>query len=144
MTEGKLQYEIVTPHGLVSRGECDSLTAPAIDGDVGILRGHSPFLAALDTGIIRMKSADSEHVVFVDGGYVEVLDDRVVILAETSEESSKIDVSRAKSALERSGHLLEITGVPASREAPIDRTRARRAQKRAKFRLKAAGAASAN
>lgn len=106
------------------------MTAPALDGEVGILHLRAPLVAALGTGVLRV----GEDRVFVDGGFVEVLNDRVLVLAETAETADEIDLERARAAEKRARERLAEGG------PSLDRLRARRALARAKGRLAAASA----
>lgn len=140
--EGKtfdLRYEILTPGGKIASGSCYMFVAPAIHGEIGILPGHTPFLSALDVGVMRVTSGEKTDHIFVAGGYLEVLDNRVIVLAEIAEPAAAIDVARAQKALERASQRLALTGAAPSEGSALDRLRARRAWTRAKFRLKAAG-----
>lgn len=127
-----LAYEVVTPTGRISSGECDMVVAPAVEGEIGILPRHAPYLAALAVGVVRIKKGDSEERIFVSNGYIEVLENKAIILAEVAEKSGDIDVERAQRSLERAQS--HIAGSPAGH----DRNRAMRALSRAKARIKAA------
>ncbi|RMH58069.1 MAG: F0F1 ATP synthase subunit epsilon [Candidatus Hydrogenedentota bacterium] len=134
-----LHYEIVTPHSRVGAGECEMLVAPAATGEVGILPRHAPYLSALGIGVLRIRKTDREEKVFVAGGFLEVLENKIVVLAEQAERPEQIDVARAEAALERARRRLEtFTGLGKEGEG-IDRVRARRAFQRAVARLKTAG-----
>jgi F-type H+-transporting ATPase subunit epsilon len=132
-----IRYEIVTPMARIAAGECESLVAPATHGDIGILRNHAPFMGALDVGLVRVISGDGAHVFFVANGFIEVLDNKVVILAEIAEKGEAIDSERAEKALERAEERL-VVGAKPEAGGVHDRIRARRAQRRARARLKAA------
>jgi len=138
-TDGTLSYEILTPTGRIAQGACDTLVAPAVEGAVGILPHHAPYLAALGTGVLRFKRGGDETRVFVSGGFIEVLENRVIVLAELAESGTAIDVERARKALARSEARLALGAGPATAGEATDRLRARRAADRAKARLKAAG-----
>ncbi len=146
-TGGLLQVEVVSPGGRVLVGTCATLVAPAIHGEIGILPGHAPYLSGLAIGVVRLSgfsasgpgAADApsgEVRVFVAGGFIEVLDDRVVVLAETAERGDRVDAERAETARRRAVDRLAAVDQPSS---VVDRVRARRAAVRAVARLKAAG-----
>ncbi|MBL4889208.1 MAG: ATP synthase F1 subunit epsilon [Candidatus Lindowbacteria bacterium] len=135
----EISYEILTPYGSVGTGTCEMIVAPAVQGEVGILKNHAPYLSALDVGVLRVKTNEGTKSIFINGGFIEVLNDKVVVLAETSEASDEIDVDRAKKSIERASKRLEVGAVAADKDEPINRTRARRSLIRAKSRLKAAG-----
>ena len=81
----RLEVHVVTPEQEVWTGEADFLVATAIDGEIGILPGHAPLLAALDVGRLSIESGGSKEEAAVDGGFLHVKDDRVDVLAEHAE-----------------------------------------------------------
>lgn len=128
--------EIVTPERvLFSSDQVVSLTVPAWEGSLGVLANHAPMVAALRIGVITIKLADgSEERVATTGGFMEVADNKAVILCDIAELDEEIDVERARRALQRALERLRNFQDPT-----IDRERARRAKERAMARLKAAG-----
>jgi F-type H+-transporting ATPase subunit epsilon len=76
-----MEVSIVTPHEEVFSGEAQWLTAPGAEGEFGILPGHTPFLTTLVEGEVVVATGDSEERFHVTDGFVEVRDDRVVVLA---------------------------------------------------------------
>ncbi|MCS7264085.1 MAG: ATP synthase F1 subunit epsilon [Armatimonadetes bacterium] len=129
--------EIVTPERvLFSSEQVISLTLPAWEGSLGILALHAPMVAALRIGVITIKQANGDEVrISTTGGFMEVANNKAVILCDIAELDKEIDVERAKRALERALERLRNFQDPT-----IDRERARRAKERATARLKAAGA----
>ncbi len=129
--------EIVTPERvLFSSDQVVSLTVPAWEGSLGVMAMHAPMVAALRIGVITIKLADGEEVrVSTTGGFMEVADNRAVILCDIAELDKEIDVERAQRALQRALERLRNFQDPT-----IDRERARKAKERAMARLKAAGA----
>lgn len=105
---------------------------PAENGELGILEGHIPMVCSLDIGQVRVDLADKSIVLATSGGFVEVADDRVVVLAETAEKAEDIDVERARRAKDRARERLE------TRDADLDEARARAALLRAINRLEVA------
>src|SRR5437588_8015602 len=83
--ENKLEVHVVTPEQEVWTGEADFLVATAIDGEIGILPGHAPLLAALDVGRLSIDTGGGSEDAAVDGGFLHVKDDRVDVLAEHAE-----------------------------------------------------------
>lgn len=77
-----LQVELVAADRKVWAGEADMVSARSIDGDLGILPGHTPLLSVLVQGEVRIKSSGSTQTVTVDGGFLSVDEDRVVIVAD--------------------------------------------------------------
>ncbi|MDR0827545.1 MAG: F0F1 ATP synthase subunit epsilon [Desulfovibrio sp.] len=102
-----LQLDIVTPDQLVLSREVEYVGAPGVLGEFGILPGHVPFISALTIGRLYYKVGGKDHYVFVSGGFAEVSDNRVTILAESAEEAEKIDFNRAERALKRAKQRLD-------------------------------------
>jgi F-type H+-transporting ATPase subunit epsilon len=94
-----LQVELVSPERILYSGEADMVVCRTVGGgEVAFLTGHAPFLGALETGVVRVKTPGGEEVAAVHGGFVEVRDDRVVVLSDVAELAADIDVSRAERA----------------------------------------------
>lgn len=129
--------EVLTPEKvLFSSDQVVSLTVPAWEGSLGVMANHAPLVAALRTGVITVRlSNDDEVRISTTGGFMEVADNRAVILCDIAELDKEIDVERARRALERALERLRNFQDPT-----IDRERARKAKERALARLKAAGA----
>ena len=96
-----LALEVVTPERLVVREEVATVQVPAANGYLGVLPGHAPLLAELGTGSLSYETGGRRHYVAVQGGFLEVLQDRVRVLADAAERAEDIDVERAKAALKR-------------------------------------------
>ena len=94
----KLQVELVTAEGRVLSQEADFVVAPGIEGDLGVLPRHIPLLTPLRTGEIMVRNEGHEEFFFVAGGFLEVLPDKVVILADVAERAEDIDEARAQEA----------------------------------------------
>ncbi len=135
--EKTFQFEIVTPEGKVYSEAVESVIAPGVDGYFGVLAGHTPFMTALKIGEIRVRKGEETVLFATTGGFVEVLPHRMTLLAETAEEASRIDVSRALAAKERAEKRLK------SRTPDVDVERARLALARAMNRLRVAQHAGA-
>ena len=78
----KLQVSVISPSAVGYTGEGDSVIAPAYDGKLGILVGHAPMMVLLGTGDVVVKNGGQEHRVHVSGGFLQVVDDEVSVLAE--------------------------------------------------------------
>jgi len=130
---GTVQIEIVTPEKYVVQDEAQIVMAPGVQGEFGVLVGHTPFLTALKTGAVHYTDAQgAEHYVFVSGGFAEALPNKVTILAESAERRRDIDIERARAALERAQKRL--ADLRAKEE--VDFARAQAALQRAVVRLK--------
>jgi F-type H+-transporting ATPase subunit epsilon len=102
----KLRLELVTPEGRTLSQEADFVIAPGIDGELGVLPHHVPLLTPLATGEVVVRNDGHEDRLFVSGGFLEVLPDRVVILADAAERAENIDEARAEEARKRAEELL--------------------------------------
>lgn len=128
----KFQLEIATPERLLLREQVSEAQVPAANGYLGVLPGHAPLLAALGTGELTYLADGRRSSLSVDGGWVEVLPDRVRVLATHAEKASEIDARRAEESLHRAEEHL------AHPDAGIDVARALNAMTRAQARLAAA------
>jgi len=102
-----LLLEVVTPNRLVLSQMVEEVTAPGVQGEFGVLPGHTPFFTALDAGEFSFRSENKVQRLAVSKGFVEVLPDRVSVLAETAEFSHEIDVDRAEKAKLRAEETLK-------------------------------------
>jgi len=101
-----MRCEIVSQDRSVFSGEADMVVLPGTEGVMGILPRHSPVLSTLNYGLIRVRYKDTEQIFTVAGGVVEVLPDRVTILADAAENVQEIDIQRAETARQRAEELL--------------------------------------
>ncbi|MFC1934842.1 F0F1 ATP synthase subunit epsilon [Chloroflexota bacterium] len=120
-----IKLEIVTAEQSVYSEDVNMVTAPGIEGQLGILSHHTPLMTILQAGELRIKKGEEEISMAVSGGFLEVRPDRVVILADTAERAENIDLARAEEAKKRAGRRLteeRATGLDASRtEASLRR-----------------------
>jgi F-type H+-transporting ATPase subunit epsilon len=86
---------------LLVREDVTAVQAPAANGYLGILPGHAPLLAELGTGFLNYDAGGKRRYLAIHGGYLEILADRVRLLATDAERAEEIDVERAKVALKR-------------------------------------------
>ncbi|HEX3621117.1 MAG TPA: ATP synthase F1 subunit epsilon [Acidimicrobiales bacterium] len=94
-----LQVELVSPERILYSGEAEMVVCRTVGGgEVAFLTGHAPFLGALETGLVRVKTSGGEEVAAVHGGFVEVRDNRVIVLSDVAELAADIDASRAQRA----------------------------------------------
>jgi F-type H+-transporting ATPase subunit epsilon len=77
-----MQVTVIGPEASVFRGEADAVTAPAYDGQVGILPNHAPFMTLLGKGVLTVKHGGAEHRFTVQGGFLQVVSNRVRVVAE--------------------------------------------------------------
>ena len=95
----ELQVELVSADRLVWSGTASMVSARTVDGDIGVLPGHSPVLALLGTGEVIVHTAEEQLRAAVHGGFLSVADDRVSVLAESAELADEIDLDRARRLL---------------------------------------------
>ena len=97
----KIQLEVVTPERRVLTESVDMVTVPGFGGELGILPGHTPLISQLQTGVLTYTQDGKSFPLHVSGGFVEVRDDHVSVLAEIAERPEEIDAARAKQSRER-------------------------------------------
>jgi F-type H+-transporting ATPase subunit epsilon len=127
---------IVTPHGTRAEYNVRHLRAPGGDGDFGVLYGHLPFMTTLKMGALILDTDNGRKIWAISGGFAEVLDDHVSILAETAEAAETIDLARAESARQRALTRIQ------QHEHEIDYARAKSALARAMNRIHVASGAA--
>jgi len=93
-----MRLKLLTPERLVLDTEVEEVYAPGVVGEFGVLPGHISFLTALAIGVLRYRSQGQDHYVSVSGGFAEVVNDVVTVLADTAELADDIDYDRAKRA----------------------------------------------
>ena len=97
----KIQLEVVTPERRVLAEPVDMVTVPGLGGELGILPGHTPLISQLQTGVLTYTQEGKSSSLHVSGGFVEVSDDHVSVLAEVAERPEEIDAARARLSRER-------------------------------------------
>jgi F-type H+-transporting ATPase subunit epsilon len=128
-----LTVEIVTPERVVySQEGVDVLIVPGIEGELGVLPLHAPLLTQIQPGVMRIVKGEEETTMAITGGFIEVRENRVTILADAAERGEEIDVARAEAARRQAEEHL------AAREEAADMAQAEAALMRALIRLKAA------
>jgi F-type H+-transporting ATPase subunit epsilon len=126
----RLTLELTTPTRLVVSEQVDEVVVPGIEGYFGVLPGHAAFLTTLGIGEITYRIGRDERHVAVGGGFCEVRNDKVIILADTAELPEDIDRARAERARERAEQRLA-----GRAQEEIDYARAAAALARALTRL---------
>ncbi|MBW2090614.1 MAG: F0F1 ATP synthase subunit epsilon [Deltaproteobacteria bacterium] len=130
----QIRLDIVTPDKLVLSEDVDIVVATATEGEFGVLHSHIPFLTTLQPGELRYRQGNNVHYMAVSGGFAEVSENKVTILAESAEHGREIDLDRAQRARERAQMRLE----QARQDEKIDFARSEAALKRALVRIKVA------
>ena len=91
-----LQVELVAADRKVWDGDADMVVARTVDGELGILPGHTPLISALQTGVLSYTQGATTRRLLVSGGFVEVNNDRVSVLADMAEFPEEVDAARAR------------------------------------------------
>jgi len=102
-----LLLEIVTPERLAYSDTVDSVVLPGAEGEMGVLPNHAPLLATLGVGELRIRKGAEEEFFAIAGGFVQVRPDKVVVMAETADMASEIDVEKAQEARREAERALE-------------------------------------
>ena len=96
----QLQLEVVTPERRVLAEAVNSVTVPGRNGDMQILPGHAALISELQTGVLAYNQGGTAQQLHVSGGFIEVNNDKVSVLAEIAERPEEIDAARARLARE--------------------------------------------
>jgi F-type H+-transporting ATPase subunit epsilon len=136
----KLTLEIVTPDRALLREEVDEVVVPGSQGEFGVLPGHTPLLSALKIGELWYRQGQEKHYLAIAFGFVEVLPDRVTVLAQVGERAQEIDVQRAERAKQRAEQRLA-QAQPQLTQIDFDIERARIALMKSLLRLQVASRA---
>jgi F-type H+-transporting ATPase subunit epsilon len=124
-----LTLDIVTPERRVLSVSCDEVRAPGALGGFGIRLNHEPFMTSLEPGRLTYVEGGREHHYAVGGGFLQVAENRVIVLADTAEAAGDIDVDRARSAFQQAQErLLKLT--EQDENYPVESARVRRAAAR--------------
>jgi F-type H+-transporting ATPase subunit epsilon len=99
--------EIVTPERLAFSDTVDAVVLPGADGEMGVLPHHAPLLATLGVGELRIRKGATEEAFAIVGGFVQVRPDKVVVMAETADMASEIDLEKAQEARREAERALE-------------------------------------
>src|SRR5437763_7225003 len=106
-TRNTLHVEVVTAERELYNGEADEVNAPGSEGQLGILPSHAALLTMLKAGPLTIKLSGAEEPLFVSGGFLEVFDNTVTVLADTAEHAEEIDQARVEEARRRARERLE-------------------------------------
>ena len=99
--------EMVSPQNIFFTGMCRQVVLPGLDGSYGVLPGHEPMVTAITAGIVRFQDQDGNwHVCVASDGCVEVMPERVILLAASLERPEDIDQKRAEAAEQRAEERL--------------------------------------
>jgi F-type H+-transporting ATPase subunit epsilon len=101
-----LQLDVITPERRLLSEQADAVTVPGLGGELGILPGHTPLISALQTGVLTYTQGQTTRRLLVSGGFVEVNNDRVSVLADLAEFPEEVDAARARADREEAERLL--------------------------------------
>lgn len=129
-----IKFEIVTPERVVLKQEILQITVPTTSGEITVLPEHIPLISVLQPGVIEVKRADSiMEIIAVSGGFIEVMKNKIVILADTAERAEELDEERIREAQARAEELkktakavddVQFTAISARLEKELARLRA--------------------
>lgn len=131
--DARLHVEVVSPEKVLYSGDGEMVVCRTAEGDIAFLPGHAPFLGALGVAKVRVIMPDGEQAIAVHAGFVEVSNNRVVVLSDVAELPEQIDVARAQAAKERAEAALAANDLD---------TEAADSLQRAELRLDLAGVGS--
>ena len=131
----KLTLHIVSPDQSISQ-EVDEVSMPGVEGDFGVLPGHTPFFTVLRPGTMWYRKGTEKHLLMVAMGFVEVLPDSVSVLAQVAERAEDLDEARAEAGMKRAEERLARGPAP-----DVDFDRARIALTKSLIRLQVASRA---
>ncbi len=127
-----VRFEIITGERVVYAADVESVTLPGVEGELTVLPRHAPLLTMLKPGELVVRRGGEEVAMAVSGGFLEVMPDKVVVLADTAERAEEIDIARAEAARRRAEESLRRA------VTEEDLARARAALQRALVRLRVA------
>lgn len=124
--------QVISAEKVLYEDDVDIVVCPGIEGELGILPQHAPIFTLLQTGEIRVKKGEQEDSIFVTGGFLQITQEKVVVLADAGEQAQDIDEERASRAKERAEERLN------QQETDTDIPRAENALRRSVTRLRVA------
>jgi F-type H+-transporting ATPase subunit epsilon len=127
-----LKLEVITVERQVLSDDVNTVVAPGVDGELGILPHHAPLITMLKPGELLIRKDGQETYLFVSGGFLEVRPDKIIILADACERCEEIDIERAEAAKQRAEERLK------THPPDVDMARAQAALLRSLVRIKVA------
>ncbi len=120
-----LHVELVSPERLLYEGESSEVLARTVEGEIGFLPGHIPFVGMLLPGVVQVHTDGGIQRIAVHSGFIELANDQLTLLSDVAELAEDIDVDRARAALERADQALSADGEDADAAAAKARANAR-------------------
>ena len=121
----QLELEVATPERELVKQPVTDVQVPGKDGYLGILPGHAALLGQLGAGALCYTAGGQSHYLAVNGGFLEVLEDHVRVLADSAQRAEDIDLARAKADLEKATEKLPTAEDPDAALAEVNRAQAR-------------------
>ncbi len=128
-----LLLEIVTPERLAYSDTVDAVNLPGVEGELGVLPHHAPLVSMLGVGELRIRKGGTEESFAIVGGFLQVRPDRVVVMAETADMASEIDLEKAQEARRDAERTIE--GTPATEAVDLAAARAQLQQALLRIRV---------
>lgn len=125
---GTFQLQLVTPEHILVDEQVTTVEIPGRGGHFGVLAGHAPLLGALDPGILTIESGGPDREFFIDGGFVEVCDDHVRVLADHAQRKQDVEVGNSEERLREGNEALRKAQTP--HEVDVAMTTVKKAQAR--------------
>ncbi len=129
MADKLFQVQVICPERIFFDGEADMIELKTTEGDIGVLAGHIPLTAVIAPGVLRIMNGGETKEAALHEGFVEILGDKVIVLAESCEWPDEIDLNRAKEAKVRAERRLK------GADGEIDEIRAEMALRKALLRI---------
>ncbi len=123
MAEATFHCSVVTPERAILECDTSSVVFPAHDGEIGVLPRRAPLLCRLGTGVLRVTIEGEERKFFIDGGFAQMVDNRLTLLTEQARGADEIELEAARQALEAARAMSVDDGYD-DRQAAIQRARA--------------------
>lgn len=135
----QITLEVVTPERRVLAETVDAVYVPGMNGEFGILPGHTPLISQLQTGVLSYTQGGASNRLHVSGGFVEVNQDRVTVLAEVAERPEEIDAARARLSREQAEKTL---GAMSGTEEDFELARTKLERSQARLQIAESSSAS--
>jgi F-type H+-transporting ATPase subunit epsilon len=129
MAKNKLHCSLITPEAMVFEDDVDFVSIPAHDGEIGLLFNRAPLVCQLGSGRLKIRNGVEEQIWFIDGGFAQVVDNRVTVLTQKALRPADINRAEASQALEQARHM------PATDDAAARRRARAETSARARLRM---------
>ena len=107
MTEEKLNLEVVSPEKLIMSKSVDMVTVSGTEGDFGVLPGHTALVSSIRPGLLQIEADKDVEIFFISGGFIEVIEDKVSILATDVISPNDINVSECEDKIKKYNENIE-------------------------------------